>query len=56
MGEEAMNQLEQFVNNTENEPFVILKIDVELIENHIEDFLTQLEASKVQILCLSILL
>lgn len=53
MGEEAMNQLEQFVNNTENEPFVILKIDVELIENHIEDFLTQLEASKVQILCLS---
>lgn len=53
MGEEAMNQLEQFVNKAEKEPFVILKIDVELIENHIEDFLAQLEASKVQILCLS---
>lgn len=48
-----MNQLEQFVNQTENEPFVVLKIDVDVIKNNIEDFILQVEQSKVKILCLS---
>ena len=48
-----MNQLEQFVNQAENEPLVVLKIDVDVIQNHVEDFIAQVENSKVQLLCLS---
>jgi tryptophan synthase alpha chain len=54
-GKNSMNPLEQLMKNLEekNEKPVGLKIEATLIEEHLEDFVKQIQDSKVKILCLS---